>query len=60
VTLGIWILAAYQFFAWWAEEQREERQSAQQSSQQAAQPLPAGLTWADVEHQLAQVPPPRP
>jgi len=69
VTLEIWLLAAYQFFAWWAEEQREEEQAASSpaqppvaslSAQEAGAALPDGLTWADVEPQLARVPPPRP
>ncbi len=51
VTLEIWILAAYHFFAWWAEEQRADA---------AASPLPADLTWAEVERRLAEAPaPPR-
>jgi hypothetical protein len=66
VTLEIWLLAAYQFFAWWAEEQREEQRQAASSpatqpvAASAAGALPDGLTWADVEPQLARVPPPRP
>jgi len=28
VQLEVWVLAAYNFFAWWEEEQREERQLA--------------------------------
>jgi putative membrane protein len=70
VTLEIWILAAYTFFAWWAEEQREDEQAVpavpaeQASGARPAEPtagaLPDGLTWADVEQQLAHVPPPRP
>ena len=51
VTLVIWILATYHFFAWWAEEQREE---------EAVASLTADLTWADVEHRLAEAPAPRP
>jgi cytochrome c oxidase assembly factor CtaG len=50
VTVEVWILAAYHFFGWWAEEQRAEREERAVP----IEPLPAGLTWADVEQQLAE------
>jgi putative membrane protein len=53
VTLEIWILAAYHFFGWWAEEQRED-----EAERARVQPLPAELTWADVEERLARAPSP--
>jgi putative membrane protein len=43
VMVEIWILVAYNFFAWWAEEQRED-----------AGVLPDDLTWADVEARLTR------
>ena len=52
VTVLIWILVAYNFFAWWAEEQRDEGS--------ALPALPDNLTWADVEQRMASTPaPPR-
>jgi putative membrane protein len=42
VQLGVWVLAAYNFFAWWAEEQREEQQ------------LSGRAEWGDVAAAPAQ------
>lgn len=41
VAVYVWALAAYQFFAWWGEEQRADH-------------LPEDLTWADVERALTR------
>ena len=47
VTLDIWVLAAYQFFAWYAEEQALEK---------SERTLPDDLTWDDVQAELARPP----
>jgi len=44
VALDIWVMVAYHFFAWWAEEQRLEKMG---------DALPDDLTWADVEPVMA-------
>jgi putative membrane protein len=45
VAIYVWVLAAYHFFAWYAEEQRLEAM---------ADKLPDDLTWADVEPHLSR------
>jgi len=50
VTLEVWILVAYNFFGWWGEEQRADALAD-------VRPLPAELTWADVEERLSPAPP---
>ena len=45
VTLMIWVLAAYHFFAWYAEESAADQVPRLER-------LPSDLTWADVEREL--------
>jgi cytochrome c oxidase assembly factor CtaG len=47
VTFGVWVLAAYQFFTWYAEEQALEK---------SERTLPDDLTWDDVQAELAKPP----